>query len=84
MQVTSAAEEYERAYRPDYERLEKSLASAQSQEQKEQLEHLRKDMGSVALDTYWTMSNTQHEFVVYNKLKERPQTASLLLSTLLT
>nr|XP_008252962.1 GPN-loop GTPase 1 [Oryctolagus cuniculus] len=49
--VTSAAEEYEREYRPEYERLKKSLASAQSQQQKEQLERLRKDMGSVALDT---------------------------------
>nr|XP_060478978.1 GPN-loop GTPase 1 [Panthera onca] len=50
-QVTSAAEEYEREYRPEYERLKKSLASAQSQQQKEQLERLRQDMGSVALDT---------------------------------
>lgn len=49
-QVTSAAEEYEREYRPEYERLKKSLASAQSNEQKEQLERLRKDMGSIALD----------------------------------
>uniref|UniRef100_A0A2K6GWL9 GPN-loop GTPase n=1 Tax=Propithecus coquereli TaxID=379532 RepID=A0A2K6GWL9_PROCO len=40
-----------REYRPEYERLKKSLASAQSQQQKEQLERLRKDMGSVALDT---------------------------------
>ncbi|XP_023406319.1 GPN-loop GTPase 1 isoform X2 [Loxodonta africana] len=51
VQVTSAAEEYEREYRPEYERLKKSVASAQSQQQKEQLERLRKDMGSVALDT---------------------------------
>lgn len=51
VQVTSAAEEYEREYRPEYERLKKSLANAQSQHQKEQLERLRKDMGSVALDT---------------------------------
>ncbi|XP_015421842.1 PREDICTED: GPN-loop GTPase 1 isoform X1 [Myotis davidii] len=51
VQVTSAAEEYEREYRPEYERLKKSLASAQSQQQKEQLERLQKDMGSVALDT---------------------------------
>ncbi|KAF6103535.1 GPN-loop GTPase 1 [Phyllostomus discolor] len=50
-QVTSAAEEYEREYRPEYERLKKSLAGAQSQQQKEQLERLRKDMGSIALDT---------------------------------
>ncbi|KAB1266800.1 GPN-loop GTPase 1 [Camelus dromedarius] len=51
VQVASAAEEYEREYRPEYERLKKSLARAQSQQQEEQLEHLRKDMGSVALDT---------------------------------
>ncbi|KAH0505602.1 GPN-loop GTPase 1 [Microtus ochrogaster] len=51
VQVTSAAEEYEREYRPEYERLKKSLASAQSDQQKEQLERLRKDMGSIALDT---------------------------------
>ncbi|KAK7795408.1 hypothetical protein U0070_002481 [Myodes glareolus] len=51
VQVTSAAEEYEREYRPEYERLKKSLASAQSDQQKEQLERLQKDMGSVALDT---------------------------------
>ncbi|KAM9201564.1 GPN-loop GTPase 1 isoform 2-T2 [Dugong dugon] len=51
LRVASAAEEYEREYRPEYERLKKSLASAQSQQQKEQLERLRKDMGSVALDT---------------------------------
>ncbi|XP_011899591.1 GPN-loop GTPase 1 isoform X2 [Papio anubis] len=50
VQVTSAAEEYEREYRPEYERLKKSLASAESQQQREQLERLRKDMGSVALD----------------------------------
>ncbi|XP_035128850.1 GPN-loop GTPase 1 isoform X2 [Callithrix jacchus] len=51
VQVTSAAEEYEREYRPEYERLKKSLANAESQHQREQLERLRKDMGSVALDT---------------------------------
>ncbi|KAF4016503.1 hypothetical protein G4228_007958 [Cervus hanglu yarkandensis] len=51
VQVSSATEEYEREYRPEYERLKKSLASAQSQQQKEQLERLQKDMGSVALDT---------------------------------
>uniref|UniRef100_A0A2K5CYB2 GPN-loop GTPase n=1 Tax=Aotus nancymaae TaxID=37293 RepID=A0A2K5CYB2_AOTNA len=50
VQVTSAAEEYEREYRPEYERLKKSLANAESQHQREQLERLQKDMGSVALD----------------------------------
>uniref|UniRef100_A0A8C6RQM7 GPN-loop GTPase n=1 Tax=Nannospalax galili TaxID=1026970 RepID=A0A8C6RQM7_NANGA len=51
VQVTSAAEEYEREYCPEYESLKKSLASAQSDQQKEQLECLWEDMGSVALDT---------------------------------
>uniref|UniRef100_A0A8C6DFZ4 GPN-loop GTPase n=1 Tax=Moschus moschiferus TaxID=68415 RepID=A0A8C6DFZ4_MOSMO len=51
VQVASATEEYEREYRPEYERLKKSLASAQSQQQKEQLERLQKDMGSITLDT---------------------------------
>uniref|UniRef100_F6ZUF6 GPN-loop GTPase n=3 Tax=Monodelphis domestica TaxID=13616 RepID=F6ZUF6_MONDO len=50
VQVTSATEEYEREYRPEYERLKKTLAHAQSQHQKEQLDRLRKDMGPVALD----------------------------------
>ncbi|XP_078005915.1 GPN-loop GTPase 1 isoform X2 [Phascolarctos cinereus] len=50
VQVTSATEEYEREYRPEYERLKKTLAHAQSQQQKEQLDRLRKDMGTVALD----------------------------------
>ncbi|KAK2496571.1 hypothetical protein MC885_014276 [Smutsia gigantea] len=40
-----------REYRPEYDRLKKSLASAQSQQQEEQLERLQKDMGSVALGT---------------------------------
>ncbi|EPQ01956.1 GPN-loop GTPase 1 [Myotis brandtii] len=51
MQVTSAVEEYEREYRSEYEHPKKSLACAQSQQQKEQLERLQEDMGSVALDT---------------------------------
>ncbi|XP_028928005.1 GPN-loop GTPase 1 [Ornithorhynchus anatinus] len=50
VQVSSAAEEYEREYRPEYERLKKSLASAQSERRREQLERLRTDVGSVALD----------------------------------
>ncbi|XP_021109298.1 GPN-loop GTPase 1 isoform X2 [Heterocephalus glaber] len=50
VQITSAAEEYEREYRPEYERLKKSLASAQSEQKREQLERLRREMGSVSLD----------------------------------
>nr|KAF6460552.1 hypothetical protein HJG59_011465 [Molossus molossus] len=48
LQVISAAEDYERERPPEYEHLKKPLASAQSQQQKEQLEGLPKDMGSVA------------------------------------
>ncbi|XP_069461537.1 GPN-loop GTPase 1 [Ambystoma mexicanum] len=50
VQVSQAAAEYERDYRPEYERLHKKLAEEQSKQQKEQLERLQKDMGSVALD----------------------------------
>lgn len=51
VQVTSGAKEYEREYHPEYERLKKSLATAQSQQRKEKLENLWEDLGSVALDT---------------------------------
>uniref|UniRef100_A0A8C3RW12 GPN-loop GTPase n=1 Tax=Chelydra serpentina TaxID=8475 RepID=A0A8C3RW12_CHESE len=50
VKVSEAVDEYEREYRPEYERLRKSLAKAQSKQQKEQLERLRKDMGSVAME----------------------------------
>ncbi|KAK0151290.1 GPN-loop GTPase 1 [Merluccius polli] len=45
VQVAEAAQEYEREYRPEYERLHKELADAQSKKQQEQLQRLRKDMG---------------------------------------
>ncbi|XP_030410796.1 GPN-loop GTPase 1 isoform X2 [Gopherus evgoodei] len=51
VKVSEAVDEYEREYRPEYERLRKSLAKAQSKQQKEQLERLRKDMGSVAMES---------------------------------
>ncbi|CAK6982241.1 GPN-loop GTPase 1 [Scomber scombrus] len=51
VQVGDAAEEYERDYRPEYERLRKQLAEAQSQKQQQQLERLRKDLGAVDLTT---------------------------------
>ncbi|KTG44838.1 hypothetical protein cypCar_00023544 [Cyprinus carpio] len=38
-------------YRPEYERLHRELAEAQSQNQEEQLERLRKDMGAVPMET---------------------------------
>ncbi|CAB1331092.1 unnamed protein product [Coregonus sp. 'balchen'] len=50
VQVAEAAKEYETDYRPEYERLHKELADAQSRKQQEQMEHLRKDMGAVAME----------------------------------
>uniref|UniRef100_UPI0037E94DE0 GPN-loop GTPase 1 n=1 Tax=Semicossyphus pulcher TaxID=241346 RepID=UPI0037E94DE0 len=47
VQVEDAAQEYEREYRPEYERLRKQLAEAQSKKQQEQMERLRKDLGAV-------------------------------------
>ncbi|XP_023268134.1 GPN-loop GTPase 1 [Seriola lalandi dorsalis] len=47
VQVEDAAKEYERDYRPEYERLRKQLAEAQSKKQQEQMERLRKDLGAV-------------------------------------
>ncbi|XP_076012402.1 GPN-loop GTPase 1 [Genypterus blacodes] len=47
VQVEDAADEYERDYRPEYERLHRELAEAQNQKQQQQLERLRKDMGAV-------------------------------------
>ncbi|XP_077185822.1 GPN-loop GTPase 1 isoform X2 [Paroedura picta] len=46
-QVSSAVEEYEREYRPEYERLRKKMEKAESQRQREQLDHLQQDMGPV-------------------------------------
>ncbi|CAL8404024.1 unnamed protein product [Boreogadus saida] len=47
VQVAEAAIEYDTEYRPEYERLHRELAEAQSKKQGEQLERLRKDMGAV-------------------------------------
>ncbi|KAF3686170.1 GPN-loop GTPase 1 [Channa argus] len=47
VQVEDAAREYERDYRPEYERLHKQLAEAQNKKQQQQLERLRKDLGAV-------------------------------------
>ncbi|XP_033861194.1 GPN-loop GTPase 1 [Acipenser ruthenus] len=49
--VAEAAKEYEKEYMPEYERLRKKLAEAQSKKQEEQLERLRNDMGAVAMET---------------------------------
>uniref|UniRef100_A0A673MFB3 GPN-loop GTPase n=1 Tax=Sinocyclocheilus rhinocerous TaxID=307959 RepID=A0A673MFB3_9TELE len=51
VQVADAAKEYETEYRPEYERLHRELAEAQTQKQQEQLERLRKDMGAVSMET---------------------------------
>ncbi|KAM9366768.1 GPN-loop GTPase 1 [Symphorus nematophorus] len=51
VQVEDAAEEYDRDYRPEYERLRKQLAEAQSKKQQQQLERLRKDLGAVDMTT---------------------------------
>ncbi|KAM3625329.1 uncharacterized protein V6R79_010342 [Siganus canaliculatus] len=47
VQVEDAAEEYERDYRPEYERLRTQLTDAQNKKQQQQLERLRKDLGAV-------------------------------------
>ncbi|TRZ08296.1 hypothetical protein HGM15179_018813, partial [Zosterops borbonicus] len=49
IQLSKAVDEYEREYRPEYERLRKSLEEAQEKQKREQLEHLWKDMGSVCV-----------------------------------
>ncbi|AWP01116.1 putative GPN-loop GTPase 1 [Scophthalmus maximus] len=47
VQVEDAADEYDRDYRPEYERLRRQLADAQSRKQQQQLERLRNDLGAV-------------------------------------
>ncbi|XP_053107348.1 GPN-loop GTPase 1 [Hemicordylus capensis] len=51
-QVSKAVEEYEREYRPEYERLRKKLGRVQSQQQQqEQLERLQRDWGPLAVES---------------------------------
>ncbi|MED6277648.1 GPN-loop GTPase 1, partial [Characodon lateralis] len=47
VQVEDAAKEYDRDYRPEYERLRRQLVETQSRKQQEHLERLRKDLGAV-------------------------------------
>uniref|UniRef100_A0A8C5RKG3 GPN-loop GTPase n=1 Tax=Laticauda laticaudata TaxID=8630 RepID=A0A8C5RKG3_LATLA len=47
--LSKAVDEYEREYRPEYERLRKQLERAQKQQQEEQLKSFRRDMGPVAM-----------------------------------
>ncbi|KAJ8393040.1 hypothetical protein AAFF_G00069440 [Aldrovandia affinis] len=51
LQVSEASKEYETEYRPEYERLHRELTEARSKKQQEQLDHLRKDMGEVSMET---------------------------------
>ncbi|XP_071757215.1 GPN-loop GTPase 1-like [Centroberyx gerrardi] len=51
VQVEDAAKEYETEYRPEYERLHKQLAEAESRKQQQQLDRLRRDMGAVNMQT---------------------------------
>ncbi|XP_044277010.1 GPN-loop GTPase 1 isoform X2 [Varanus komodoensis] len=48
--VSKAVDEYEREYRPEYERLRKKREKVQSQRQREQLVRLQHDMGPLAMD----------------------------------
>ncbi|KAM6463551.1 GPN-loop GTPase 1 [Liasis olivaceus] len=48
--VSKAVDEYEREYRPEYERLRKKLERVQRQQQEEQLKRLQRDMGPVAME----------------------------------
>ncbi|XP_073413905.1 GPN-loop GTPase 1 [Dendrobates tinctorius] len=50
VKVSEAAEEYEREFRPEYERLRQAAEEEKQMEQQEQLDRLRRDMGSVPLD----------------------------------
>ncbi|XP_061611575.1 GPN-loop GTPase 1 isoform X2 [Phyllopteryx taeniolatus] len=49
VKVQDAAEEYDRDYLPEYERLRKQLMEAKSEKQQEQLERLSKDLGVVRM-----------------------------------
>ncbi|XP_037103393.1 GPN-loop GTPase 1-like [Syngnathus acus] len=49
VQVREAADEYERDYRPEYERLHQQLTDAQSGKRREQLERLARDLGAVRM-----------------------------------
>ncbi|KAM9316317.1 GPN-loop GTPase 1 [Gastrophryne carolinensis] len=50
VKLSEAAEEYEKEYRPEYERMRKVAEEEKRKEQQEQLQRLHRDMGSVALD----------------------------------
>ncbi|XP_026564217.1 GPN-loop GTPase 1 [Pseudonaja textilis] len=59
--LSKAVDEYEREYRPEYERLRKQLERAQKQQQEEQLKSLRRDMGPVAMENSPAVSGSVAE-----------------------
>ncbi|XP_034276984.1 GPN-loop GTPase 1 [Pantherophis guttatus] len=59
--LSKAVDEYEREYRPEYERLRKQLERAQKQQQEEQLKSLRRDMGPVAMENSPAVSGSLAE-----------------------
>ncbi|XP_062979715.1 GPN-loop GTPase 1 isoform X2 [Elgaria multicarinata webbii] len=60
-QVAKAVDEYEREYRPEYERLRKKRGRMQSQQQQEQLERLQRDMGPLAVESSSAVSGSMAE-----------------------
>ncbi|XP_058020607.1 GPN-loop GTPase 1 [Ahaetulla prasina] len=59
--LSKAVDEYEKEYRPEYERLRKQLERAQKQQQEEQLKSLRRDMGPVAMENSPAVSGSVAE-----------------------
>ncbi|XP_015670287.1 GPN-loop GTPase 1 [Protobothrops mucrosquamatus] len=59
--LSKAVDEYEREYRPEYERLRKKLETAQKQQQEEQLKNLQRDMGPVAMENSPAVSGSVAE-----------------------
>nr|XP_020663941.1 GPN-loop GTPase 1 [Pogona vitticeps] len=59
--VSKAVDEYEREYRPEYERLRKKLGRVRSQQQQEQLERLQHDMSPAAGESHPPRSGSSVE-----------------------
>ncbi|XP_028581253.2 GPN-loop GTPase 1 isoform X1 [Podarcis muralis] len=49
--LSKAVDEYEREYRPEYERLRKKMEQVESQRQQEQLQRLQRDLGPLAMES---------------------------------
>ncbi|XP_035424110.1 GPN-loop GTPase 1 isoform X2 [Cygnus atratus] len=58
VQLSKAVDEYEREYRPEYERLRKTLEKVQNKQKRDQLEHLWKDMGTVCMQGNNTLAGS--------------------------